>query len=215
MEKEKVGQAVVAEAGQERVIAIAPENIRTHLEQGKEYFEAGRYHEAKEEFEAILKIAPGNIDTRIWLRKTREALTKPKVAVAAEGEVAGEGKAKECVWMRLGMVSHRICTRNMDCVTCEFDQMMQEKMAKGAAPELDTTLEKLDTLPGNKRLCRYALEGIVSYRLCTRGFQCATCEFGQMMEDAIQEKLAKLAVRREAMEKRVKKEAEKKEQSIS
>jgi hypothetical protein len=90
----------------------------------------------------------------------------------------------------------------MDCATCEFDQMMQDKMAGGSSPELDTTLERLDTLPGNKRLCRYALEGIVSFRLCTHGFQCATCEFGQMMEDSIQEKLAKLAVRREAMKKR-------------
>jgi hypothetical protein len=211
MERATVERTTVIGGGQEELVAIAPGSIRTHLEQGKEYFEAGRYHEAKEEFEAILKVAPGNIDTRVWLRKTREALTKPKVAVAAEGEVVGEGKAKECVWMRLGMVSHRICTRNMDCVTCEFDQMMQERMAKGTVPEVETTEEKLDTLPGNKRLCRYALEGIISYRLCTRGFQCATCEFGQMMEDAIQEKLAKLAVRREAMEKR----AQKAEQSIS
>jgi len=100
----------------------------------------------------------------------------------------GEGKPKECVWMRLGMVSHRTCTRDMECLTCESDQMVREKMAQGTSPEMDTTMERLENLPGNQRLCCYALEGIISYRLCTRGFQCATCEFGQMMEDAIQER---------------------------
>jgi len=216
MKKETVERTVLVEPAQEQVISIAPGSIRAHIQQGTVYFEEGHYQEAKEEFEAVLKFAPGNIDTRIWLRKTREAIAKPRTGIEAEEEAAtGEGKPRECVWMRLGMVSHRICTHNMDCVTCEFDQMMQDKMAQGSSPELDTTLETLDTLPGNKRLCRYALEGIVSYRLCTRGFQCATCEFGQMMEDAIQDKLAKLAVRRDAMERRVQKEAEKEEELVS
>jgi len=57
-------------------------------------------------------------------------------------------------------------------------------------------------LPGNQRLCRYALKGDVSYRLCTRLFQCATCEFGQTMEDALQQKLDKLTTRREALRKK-------------
>jgi lipopolysaccharide biosynthesis regulator YciM len=205
MEKGTVEKTTTVE--QEQVISIAPENVRAHIQQGKIFFEEGQYHKAKEEFEAVLKF-----DTRIWLRKTKEAIANPEASTTTE-EGTGEGKPKECVWMRLGMVSYRICTRNMDCVTCEFDQMMQDKMAQQSSPELDTTLEKLDTLPGNKRLCRYALEGIVSFRLCTRGFQCATCEFGQMMEDSIQEKLAKLAVRREAMEKRAKIEAEKEQKA--
>ena len=44
--------------------------------------------------------------------------------------------------------------------------------------------------------------GMVAYRLCTHLFQCSTCEFGQMMEDALQQKMAKLAARREALRKR-------------
>jgi hypothetical protein len=69
-------------------------------------------------------------------------------------------------------------------------------------PELDAALERFKELPGNQRLCRYALKGDVSYRLCTRAFKCATCEFGQMMEDAMQQKLAKLAARRQALLKK-------------
>ena len=195
----------VEEAKVEEVIAIASEGVPIHLKQGKAQFETGRYQEALKEFQAVLAVAPGSIETRVWLQKTKEALTKPEAEVVTEGEAAPaaeEAKPKECLWMRMGMVAYRICTRNYDCLTCEFDQMMQEKMASGEAPELDAVLERLKELPGNQRLCRYALKGDISYRICTRLFHCATCEFGQMMEDALQQKLVKLAVRREALHKK-------------
>ncbi|GAI11547.1 unnamed protein product [marine sediment metagenome] len=92
--------------------------------------------------------------------------------------------------MKMGLVDYRLCTQNYDCLTCEFDQMMQEKMAAGKTPELNQALERFKELPGSQRLCRYAFKGDVSYRVCTRLFQCATCEFAQMMEDAVQQKLA-------------------------
>jgi len=196
---------VVEEAKVEEVIAVAPEEIPVHLKQGKAHFEACNYREALKEFEAVIAVAPGSIETRVWIRKTHEALTKPKVEGVVEGEaapVAEEAKPKECLWMKLGMVSYRICTNDYNCLTCEFDQTMQEKMASGEAPELDAALERFKALPGNQRLCRYALKGDVSYRICTRLFQCDTCEFGQMMEDALQQKLAKLATRREALLKK-------------
>jgi DNA-binding response OmpR family regulator len=183
----------------EEVIAVAPEEIPVHLKQGKAHFEAGHYGEALREFEAILGIAPGNIETRVWIRKTRQALETPRIEIEAGETVAGEVKPKECLWMKMGLVSYRLCTRDYDCLTCEFDQAMQEKMASGASPELEQALERFKELPGSQRLCRYALKGDVSHRLCTRTFKCATCEFGQMMEDATQQKLAKLQARREAL----------------
>lgn len=196
--------AIVEEVKVEEVIAIAPEEIPVHLKQGKAHFKAGRYKEALREFESILKVAPGDIETRVWLRKVNEALTKPEIKAVAEGEAAviEEVKPKYCVWMSLGMVSYRLCTHDYDCLTCEFDQMMLGKMTSGEATELDEVLARFKELPGIQRLCRYALKGDVSYRLCTRVFQCATCEFGQMMEDVLQQKLAKLAARREALRKK-------------
>jgi hypothetical protein len=86
-------------------------------------------------------------------------------------------------------------------INCEFNQV-QEKMASDEDPELEEALVRFKELPSNHSLCRYALKGDVSYRLCTRLFWCATCEFGQMIEDALHQKLAKLAVRRRAMRKR-------------
>ncbi|MFO7772737.1 MAG: response regulator [Dehalococcoidia bacterium] len=193
----------VEEAEIEEVIAITEEEIPAHLEQGQTYFKAGRYQEALREFESILHVAPGHIETRVWVRKTKEALARPSVA-APEGEQAVEEgvKVNECIWSRMGVVSYRICTHDYDCLACEFDQMMQEKIAAGEASELDEGLEKLKELPGPQRLCRYALKGDVSYRLCTRVFQCATCEFEQRMQDALERKLAKLSARREALQKK-------------
>ena len=199
---------VVEEAKVEEAIAITEGEIPAHLQQGKDHFKAGRYREAVKEFEAILQIAPGHVETRIWIRKAKEELARPLIELP-EAEVAVEEvvRPKECVWMKLGVVSYRLCTRDYDCLSCEFDQEMQEQMAKAEAAESADMLERFKELPGNQRACRYALKGDVSYRLCTHLFHCATCEFGQIMEDALQQKLTKLAARREALRKKAKAKA--------
>jgi DNA-binding response OmpR family regulator len=188
----------VAQPQVEEIVTITEAEVPTHLEQGKEQLKARHFDEAVREFQAVLGVAPGNIEARVLLHQAREEAAKPRV----EGEAAIEEGIKPCVWMKLGVVSHRICTRNYDCLSCEFDQKMQEQMAAGEAPELAEALEQRKRLPGNQRLCRYALTGEISYRLCARLFQCATCEFGQVMQDALDQKLAKLALRREALRKK-------------
>ena len=67
-----VPEAVAEPAIVEEVIAIAPKEIPVHLKQGKAHFEAGRYTEALKEFESILRVAPGNIETRVWVRKVKK-----------------------------------------------------------------------------------------------------------------------------------------------
>ena len=194
-------ELAVVEGGEVReAIAITEGEIPIHLEQGQTYMKEGRYKEASREFQSILGIAPGHMEARIWVRKAKEGLAKPKVEVG-EGEGAVEEGVKVCIWAKMGVVSNRICTRNYDCLSCEFDQAMQEKIAAGEAPELDEALERFKELPGPQRVCRYALKGDVSYRLCSRVFQCATCEFNQRMQDAMEQKLTKLAARREALRK--------------
>jgi len=194
---------VVEEAEVEEAIAITEEEIPAHLEQGQTYFKTGRYKEALREFQSILHIAPGHIETRIWIRRAKEELAKPRVEVPeGEGAVEEAVKVNECIWAKMGVVSYRICTHDYDCLTCEFDQTMQEKIATGEASELDEALERLKEMPAPQRVCRYALKGDVSYRLCTRVFQCGACEFDQLMQDALEQKLAKLSARREALHKK-------------
>ncbi len=201
-EKEAAAELPTAEVGEVgEAIAITEGEIPIHLEQGQTYMKEGRYKEAAREFQSILGIAPGHMEARIWVRKAKEGLAKPKVEVG-EGEGAVEEGQKVCIWAKMGVVSNRICTRNYDCLTCEFDQAMQENIAAGEAPELDEALERFKELPGPQRVCRYALKGDVSYRLCSRVFQCATCEFNQLMQDAMEQKMTKLAARREALRKK-------------
>jgi len=52
---------------------------------------------------------------------------------------------------------------------------------------------------GPQRYCLYCYKGDVSNRVCSRLFQCKTCEFGQGMQD-IQK--AKLAAKRDAAAKK-------------
>jgi len=175
------------------------ERIVTSLQRGQDFFRKGDYTAAIREFEKVLATAPGNLEARVWIRKARTGAIEPAVEGAAE-EVEEVGKPKPCVWMKMGVVAYRICDRDYDCLTCEFDQQMQ---TAGESPEIAAALERLKALPGNQRLCRFALQGEVSYRLCSRLFECANCEFYQIMEEATDRKLAKLAARREALKKKV------------
>ena len=190
--------AAPGEEKKAEAVAIAPGEEAAHIETGKAHFAVREFEEAVREFTSVLAVVPESIETRVWLKKTLAAAAAP----GTEGAATDEPRAKECLWMRMGMVAQRTCTNDYNCISCEFDQAMQEKMAAGDAPEVEAALTKLKGQPGNARLCRYALKGDVSYRVCSRVFHCATCEFGQNMEEAFQQKLAKLSVRREALRKR-------------
>ena len=168
------------------IVTMAAEEIPAHLENGKELFKQRQFAQAVEEFEAVKRAAPGNIEARIWVRKAKVVLAEEAVGEAAVGE---EARPKYCVWMTMRMVSYRLCTHDYDCLTCEFDQTMQEKMAQ-ESPEVTEAMERLKALPGSQRMCRYVVRGDISRRLCTSLYQCASCEFGQMMEDDFQQKLA-------------------------
>lgn len=164
-------------------ITIIPEEVPAHLKRGKAYLAAGRHREALKEFRSILKVAPGNMETRVWMQKARQAMAKPEEAPLAEEE-----KPEYCVYMAMGVVPYRLCTGDYNCLSCEFDRQMEERIAAGDA-EVIEALERYKSLPGKQKFCRYALKGNVSYRLCSRVLECGTCEFCQNMEDAFQEQL--------------------------
>ncbi|MBL7165058.1 MAG: response regulator [Dehalococcoidales bacterium] len=182
--KVAVEEAVVEPVEVEETITIVPGEIPVHFKQGKAHFEAGRYAQALREFQAVLEITPEDIENRIWVQKARKALAEPG------GEVAGQGavKTRNCVWVGMGMVSYRLCTSDYNCLSCEFEQMMKENIANGDV-KVTEALERLKSVPGNQRFCRYVLKGQVSYRLCSRLYTCDTCEFGQMMEDTLEQQL--------------------------
>jgi hypothetical protein len=172
-------------------ITITPEEIPAHLKRGKAQLAAGHCREALKEFSSILKVAPGNMETRVWMQKARQAMAKPEEAPLAEGE-----KPEYCVYMAMGIVPYRLCTSDYNCLSCDFEKQMEARIAAGEA-EVIEALERYKSLPGKQKFCRYALKGQVSFRLCSRVIDCATCEFNQMIEDASQEQLTQ---RQEALQ---------------
>jgi CheY-like chemotaxis protein len=191
---------VIEEGELEEIIAISEQEVPIHLERGKAYFNAGHYREALKEFLSILRIAPGHMETRVWIRRAKEELAKPSIEAPQAGVGIEEvSKTNQCVWAKVGVVSYRFCLKNYDCHNCEFDQMMQDKIAAGQAPELEEALERLRELPKIREVCRYALKDNAFNRLRAPLFQCATCEFDRLMQDALEQRLAKLATRREAL----------------
>ncbi len=77
-----------------------------------------------------------------------------KIISGALEEVEEQKTKEKHVWLELGAVSFRICTRNYECGHCAFAQDLQDRFGTIAVIGEDE-VEKLKQLPGNKRLCRY------------------------------------------------------------
>ncbi len=98
--------------------------------------------------------------------------------------VKKEEEVKECIWMKAGVVAYRLCTKNYDCKNCEFDQALMDR--SGTYPEqpsIAQAIEKLKSMPGDKRKCRYMLTGDLSYKLCSNNYECWHCPVDQMISD--------------------------------
>jgi hypothetical protein len=172
-------EPVTEKAKVDEFITITPQEIPAYLKQGKTHLAAGQCQEAVRDFRSILKVAPGNMETRVWMRKAKQALARPEEA-PAEAE-----KPNYCVYMMMKVVVYRLCTCDYNCYGCDFDRQMQERAESGDT-EIIEALERYKSLPGGQRFCRYSLKGNVSFRLCSRLIDCTTCEFHQMIESVFQ-----------------------------
>ncbi len=76
------------------------------------------------------------------------------VISGALDEVSKAEPSDRNVWLKLGAVSFRICTRNYECNHCAFAQDLQDRFGTIAVIG-DKEIERLKQLPGNQRLCRY------------------------------------------------------------
>ncbi len=63
--------------------------------------------------------------------------------------VTKDGK-KECIWAVRGVISYRICTKNFDCKTCEFDQAILDRAEALMLEDLDETAGFESYPPGLK-----------------------------------------------------------------
>ncbi len=58
------------------------------------------------------------------------------------------------VWLELGAVSFRLCTRNYECGHCAFAQDIQDRFGTISVIG-ENEVARFKQLPGNQRLCRY------------------------------------------------------------
>ncbi len=87
---------------------------------------------------------------------------------------------KPCVWMGAGALPFKNCNHHADCPTCSFDHGMQAKVNKGTQMSWQTTMR---LQPGLQRTCRHSLTGRIGLRACAYDFNCARCDFDQLLED--------------------------------
>jgi glycine cleavage system H lipoate-binding protein len=85
--------------------------------------------------------------------------------------------SQECIWSAAGVVPYRLCDAGFDCTGCSFDQRMQRK---GARSWRDRTRAAASS---EVRRCRHMLSGYITAKYCPNNFDCANCEFDQLVEE--------------------------------
>ncbi len=92
-----------------------------------------------------------------------------------------------CVWSAAGVVPPRRCHRAFNCIGCEYDQVVQKRLAQGRALSkaggLESWRTRLNREPYERRQCRHMLSGSVSVMYCDNEYDCAHCEYDQMLDE--------------------------------
>lgn len=106
-----------------------------------------------------------------------------------------EGEQK-CIWMEAGVIDYKLCNEQYNCHACAFDRAMKQAAARNVEARLQGLelrgkkahivpwQEKMRQRPGLQRECRHTATGRAPFRLCPYEFDCSSCQFDQMLEDA-------------------------------
>lgn len=98
---------------------------------------------------------------------------------------------QQCVWSQAGVAAPRLCQNAFDCLNCTFDRRVQTELARGRLT--DKTGRAVDSWHDvrqpasnlDKYRCRHMLSGYVPVKYCSHNFNCANCEFDQLVEEEI------------------------------
>ena len=106
-----------------------------------------------------------------------------------EEPVTEEENVTPCIWTQAGIAADRMCTLGYQCnASCRFHVAMLANEKYNADPRIGPYLDRLTYLAGTQQ-CRYCMSGDVSSRSCPSLFQCVECEFGQAIQDRVDQQL--------------------------
>jgi CheY-like chemotaxis protein len=132
----------------------------------------------------------------------RQSFEVEIVPTPAVEEPVAEAIPIPCIWAQAGIAKDRECDRGYTCERgCQFHAAMIKQEKFRTDERIQPFLEKLHSLLG-KSVCKYTMCGELSFRNCTRLFNCASCELDQMVQYASDFKRAnKTARTKKAQEK--------------
>ena len=92
----------------------------------------------------------------------------------------------KCIWMKAGVINHKLCPYNFACNLCAFDKAMKDA-GRIESPQKRRVpwTERMRKLSGPEKYCRHMLQGLVSYKLCPMNYECGKCKYDQMIQDTI------------------------------
>jgi len=101
-----------------------------------------------------------------------------------------------CIWAQAGIAKDRQCPRGYECHRgCDFHEAMMKQEKFRNDPRIKPYLDKLYSLLGNNQ-CVYTMCGELSFRTCTRLFNCSRCELDQMIQYKKDREFIKKAAKR-------------------
>jgi glycine cleavage system H lipoate-binding protein len=115
-----------------------------------------------------------------------------------EGFETVPGSVDKCIWMEAGVIDYKLCSNYYNCHSCAFDRAMKEASDRNTASrparaDADSSRnrivdwrEKMKQRQGMERKCRHSLSGRAPIRLCPYDYECTSCAFDQMLEDAFE-----------------------------
>lgn len=114
------------------------------------------------------------------IRQSLEVEIVPEVPV--EEPKVEEKMPTPCIWTQAGIVKKRSCPRGYECHRgCDFHAAMMKQEKFRNDPRIKPYLDKLYSRLG-KNQCIYTMTGELSFRVCTRLFNCASCELYEMIQ---------------------------------
>ena len=87
--------------------------------------------------------------------------------------------AKPCVWMQAGVVRHKDCPREYQCLVCPYDRALRRTAEEGRLPHWK---DRMRNLPRDKRPCVHSMKGEMEFKACSEDYNCPSCGFDHYFE---------------------------------